>query len=467
MWIGVNCVAIEATIHGGFLLAESGRQQRLRNDCVGYAVTLPIMKNTCLTLFVASFVLLFASSQFTVAQDENWSRFRGNNGVGVSEARIPANWTKDSYRWQIDLPGTGHGSPAVWGNRIFLNAADVKGRQRLFVCIAADSGKILWQRKYKADTHKKHKSNSYATVTPAVDEKHVYTAWDNGGNIILTALAHDGSNAWSSDLGKVKGGHGFGVSPSVVGDLVILPNDQDGSSSLIAVNRDTGKIVWNIPRNSLRLTYSVPCLFEYEGAKPQLIFTNWHHGITGVDHMAGKVLWELDVFGKPDKERAIGSPVIAGDLIIGTCGFVTKKKHVVAIRPAGVNGAKESKEIWRIERSVPHIPTLLVEDERVWLWDDLGVITLLNRRDGEVIYRARIEGVAEKFFASPVYAGGVIFNVSANGKVVAIDAGDVFKQLASNDLKEKAQATPAIANGDMFIRTFSKLVCVKGLTKVN
>ncbi len=423
-----------------------------------------------LSIFLSLLAIqLLAFAPFADA-GENWPRFRGVNGQGVSAMRVPAKWSDNVIRWKIALPDVGHNSPVVWGKKVFLNCADAKGHKRLVICIDGDTGNQLWSRSFKTDTHKKHKFNSYATSTPACDAERVYACWATGGRIQMVALDHAGKDVWQRDLGPVKGGHGFGASPSVVGELVVLNNDQDGNSSLIALNRATGKTVWEIPRQSKRLTYSTPVLFESATSGKQLIFTNWTHGVTAIDPSNGKQLWELDVFAKPSPERAIGSPIIAGDYVIATCGFVTKKKHIVAIKPserAGKGGDRASpiiaaKEMWRIERSVPHVPTPLFVDGLVYFWDEGGVVTCVEWKSGDVVYRERVEGVQDKFYVSPVCAGNVIFGIAREGKVIALAKGREFKVLAVNDLDELTNGTPAIANGNMYVRTSGHLICVKG-----
>ena len=213
-----------------------------------------------------------------------------------------------------------------------------------------------------------------------------------------------------------------------------------------------GSIAWKVPRSSKRLTYSTPCILSGPAGRDMAVFTNWEHGITGLDPASGRVLWEKDVFGKPSPERAIGSPVVAGDLVIGTCGFVTKLKHAVALRADPATGAVE--EVWRIERSVPHIPTVLVVGERVYLWNDQGIVTCADRATGKVLWNERTPG---EYFGSPVCAGDRIFAVNKTGTVVVLAASDTFRILAENKLEETCHTTPALAGGRMYIRTYERL----------
>ena len=272
---------------------------------------------------------------------EAWARFRGPNGSGVSDADIPAKWDAENYRWKTELPGIGHGSPVVWGDKVFLLCGNEDTAARIPVCVGADDGEILWKLEFPALKHRHHKFNSVASTTPVADSERVVFSWGTQEKLTLAAFDHSGSKQWEADLGPVKGGHGFGASPVMYRNLVVINNDQDGASSLIAVDKTSGKKVWVIPRDSERLSYSSPVVLSGPEGREELVFTNWRHGITGVDAGKGEVLWEKSVFNQEKKERAIGSPVIAGELVIGTCGFVQNPKHVVALKHDGEGGVEE------------------------------------------------------------------------------------------------------------------------------
>ncbi|MBC8324963.1 MAG: PQQ-like beta-propeller repeat protein [Verrucomicrobia subdivision 3 bacterium] len=353
-------------------------------------------------------------------------------------------------QWKTPLPGTGHGSPVVWGKKIFLLCADQNTAARTVVCVNAEDGVILWNHAHAAGKHKHHKQNSFASSTPTVDGERVYFSWGTPEQLTIATYTLAGKLAWETHLGPVKGGHGFGASPILHEGLVILNNDQDGESSLIALDARTGKVKWNTPRQSKRLTYSTPVLF-----RDQLIFTNWTHGITGIDPANGKVLWENRVFPAASNERAIGSPIVAGNLVIGSCGFVTKLKHVVALRPKG----KLMEEVWRIEKSVPHIPTPLVLGENIFLWNDLGVVTCAEVATGKIRWSERAIR-SGKFFGSPVAADGKIYCAEASGTIVVLRGDGEFEPLAQNDLGETCHSTPAIANGAMYVRTYQTLFSI-------
>jgi outer membrane protein assembly factor BamB len=393
------------------------------------------------------------------ADAQEWARFRGPNGSGISPATLPARFSDKDYLWKVELPGLGHSSPILWGERIFVTAASKTGK-RLVLCLDAVSGKTHWTHESDGGKYHTHRRNTFATATPCADEKHVYVTWATPGQYIVQALDHEGRSKWQTDLGPYKSQHGMGVSPVVVGDLVIVPGDMDGKGGfLAALERDTGKVRWKTPRQSGNATYATPCLYQPQGRTPQLIFTNWKHGVTAIDPATGKVEWELSVFEPNRPERSIASPVVAGDLLLGTCGFVTAQKHLVAVRPGDLAQGVKPKEAWRIEKAVSYLPTPLVKDGLVFLCSEQGVATCLDRATGKTLWQERLEG---KFSASPVCAGERIFCVSDAGDVYVLAPTRKFQLLARNALGETVQATPAIANGRMYFRTARHLIAVGG-----
>lgn len=415
---------------------------------------------------------------------DNWPRFRGPNGSGVTEGvKLPAEWSEADFRWKIDLPGIGHGSPVVWGDRLFLLAASepparlkkrkgkngglvkpaagsAKPQRWIPVCVSTKDGSILWKQEITDGTqkHKGHRFNSPASTTPAVDGKRVVFTWGTPEKLTMAAFSHQGEKLWQSDLGPVSGGHGFAASPVLLGDLLILNNDQEkGGGSLLALDANTGAVKWTVKRQSQRLSYSVPCIFE-SGGRKLLAFVNWKHGFTIIDPQDGRVVAEKSVFNTKVNERAISSPVVYKDLIIGTCGFTANPKHCVAVRLKG----NQLEEVWRIERNVPHIPSLLVVGDKAYLWDDSGIVTCVKAATGEELWKGRVPGVEGKCFGSPVSDGEKIFCSDESGNINVIAVGDELKHLATNKLGELCRTTPAFGDGAMFVRTYGKLVAVEG-----
>jgi len=388
-----------------------------------------------------------------------WSRFRGPNGSGVSQAKtIPLRWTPDDYNWKLELPGAGHSSPVLWDERLWLTSADPETGQRWLLCFDAIAGKELWRKGFAFEKHKKHNNNSFASSTPAVDAERVYVLWQSKAASSLVALDHQGKELWTFDVGPFLGGHGGAVSPIVYDDLVILGNDHEGPSSLIALEADSGKLRWRMERHSTRATYATPCVYQPPGRKPELIFSDWEHGVTSVDPLTGEQNWEVSVFGS-QKERAIGSPVVAGDLVIATCGFVTAKKHLVVLRPHATAEGVQVEEVYRIERAVPHVPTPVIYNNLLLLWSEQGICTCVELETGEQVWQERVGG---RFSGSPVCVDGKLYAIDEDGVVVVLAASREFQELARNDLGELSRSTPAVAHGRMYLRTASHLICIGG-----
>jgi outer membrane protein assembly factor BamB len=263
-----------------------------------------------LGLLCTFFVLLVYAADLSA---QEWPRFRGPNGSGLGPAvDVPSAWTDKDYAWKVKLAGAGYSSPVLWGDKIFVTAGTAE--RRLVLCIDARDGHTLWTHDTPGSSYRLHKRNSYATSTPAADDRHVYVCWVTPAQFLVSALDHKGHPVWEKDLGSYPSQHGFGASPIVFDDMVIVAREQDGNGILVALDSRTGSIRWQVPRHGKNATYSTPCVYQPPGQAPALIFTNWQHGITAVDPHSGKVAWETSVFEPEKQERAIASPVVAGDL---------------------------------------------------------------------------------------------------------------------------------------------------------
>ena len=401
---------------------------------------------------VAIFVILVAAIAGPGrAAPANWPRFRGPNGSGLAPDDIPAQWSDSHRLWKVSLPGVGHGSPVVWGERVFLLSGREGAGERTALCVDASTGRVRWQRAYSLPYEPGHKFNSPASTTPAVDAERVYFSWSSPDTVFVLAFSHDGEPVWKADLGAMKRSHGFASSPIVHDELVILSNDQDRDSALIALDSRTGRLRWTSPRAENHSNYSTPCLYTPPGGRPQIIVSSWRLGVTGTDVATGRQVWQADVFPKERSERAIGSPIAVGEMVIANCAFVNGPKHVVALRPVPGGGMTEA---WRMEKTVPHVPCVIADQSRAYLWSDQGIVSCVRLEDGKLLWQER---ASRDIFGSPVLANGRLFAVDKSGTVTVLAAGDTFRILAKNELGELCQSTPAVAGGRMFIRTWEHL----------
>ena len=389
-------------------------------------------------------------------QAQDWTRFRGPNGTGIGEAdSIPLKWTEADYNWKVALPGgTGHGSPVVWGDKLFLLTANEPKGGAILLCLSTEDGRVLWRRDLEFPAWRHHKFNSLASSTPAVDARRVYVAWVTS-NQLLAAYDHNGNKIWDYDLGPHKSEHGPGASPMLYRDLVIFDNEHDGECSTIALDAAKGTVRWSTPRKAVRAAYCTPCIYEPDHGDPQLLLTSQAHGIYALDPLTGKVLWEYD---KAFDKRSVSSPVIADGVILGSCGSGGGGNYVVAVRPP--DSSTDKPELaYEVRKSAPYVPTSVAVGKNVYLWSDGGIVSCVRAATGDVLWQERAGG---NFFASPIAIGGRIINISTAGEVVIVKASDTFEVLARNDLGELCHSTPAVAGGRLYVRTAQHLYSIGG-----
>jgi len=386
----------------------------------------------------------------------NWPRFLGPNGRAVVQGvTFPATWTDADYVWKGTLKGGGHSSPVVWGNRVFITSGNQKTAARHIQCFKADDGAALWTKTYAGSPCRQNSLNAYAVTTPALDAERLYLSWATPERYVVVALTHAGEEVWRRDLGPWKSQHGYGGSPMVVGDTVILTNDQLGPSSIVALDGATGAIRWKTPRPTKdKSAYAVPCLFRSSTGSRHLVVISKAAGVAGLDPATGRVLWQA---ADTMPQRVVSSPTLAGDLVLGTCGTGGRGKHLIAIRPPASDGGK-AEVAWTVTKDAPYVPTSIFYDGWVLLWSDKGVVSCVEAATGERIWSQRVGGGT--YYASPILVGDKVYNTSTTGEMVVLKAGKVFEELGRNDLGEKCQATPAVAGGRMFIRTWSRLMAL-------
>jgi len=401
--------------------------------------------------------LLTALWSLTAAAQE-WPRFRGPNGAGQSDATtVPLSWRLEECLWRVELPGVGYSSPVVHGERVFVTSANEADGTRTIRCHSATTGELAWEKTYPSATYKKHKDCALASATPALDQERLYTTWVTPQEYLVLALDQaTGEEKWRRDLGPFKFMHGYGGSPIVFEGLVIVPDDQEkgGASSLVALAAATGALRWQVDRRTDRAAYSTPCLYQPAGSPAQLIVASSAEGISSLDPATGKVNWQVAL---TDSERVVFSPVVAGDLILAGCGSGGAGKRLIAVRPGDLAKETPGEEAYEVKGGLPYVPTPIAHQGLLVLWGDSGVVSCLDAATGEDHWRERVEGT---FYGSPVRVGERLYCVSRQGKMVVLAAAKEFKQLAEFDLGEPSFATPAVANGVMFLRTHSHLMAV-------
>jgi len=402
-------------------------------------------------------VLAVIVSSACFGGEPSWARFRGPNGSGQSDfANIPLKWTIKDYRWRVELPGVGHSSPVVCGDRVVVTSADEKDATLIVLCLQASDGRRLWRHDLSARVYAKSSLNTYASSTPALDTEHAYVASTTPEQYTVVSLdLKDGRRVWRRELGPYDSEHGFGASPIVWEDLLIVPNDQDGPSSVFALDRATGVTRWRVERRVEKAAFATPCIFHRDGEKPQLILSSWANGVTSLDPRTGKRNWELPVF----QCRVVGSPMVAAGMVFAAAGGGGIGRQMVAIRPGDPGQATEAKVVYRIETAIPYVPTPVAKGNLVFLWQDHGIVSCLDAPTGKVHWRERVGG---DYFSSPVRVGDRIYCPSRTGEMLVLAASERYQLLARFPLGERTHSTPALANGRMYLRTVSHLMVIEG-----
>ncbi len=408
---------------------------------------------------VACLALIAAGLIVRTAPAEDWARFRGPNGSGMAADAFSKPIREADLDWKVDLPGIGHSSPAVRtdpavGDRVYLTCGDGKTAERTILCLCGKDGHVLWRVSYPSHPYPQHRENNFASSSPAVDELGVYVSFTTPGEYTVVALGHDGKERWRQTLGAFTSQWGSGASPIVVGEMLIVSNDQEGpQSSIIALDRQSGKKVWVAQRKSSDKTSSAtPCLYTPPGGKPQLLVTSKASGITAIDVRTGEAVWQL---GDALNARTIGSPLVIGDEeLLATCGEGSSNRQLVAIHAPAAGPAAT---LFKLTKIPPYVPTALVKGKLLFLWSDNGTLSCVAAATGDTIWTEKLGG---EFYGSPVCCGDTLWAMSNRGELIGVRATDHFELVSRLDLGDTTHATPAVANGRMYLRTASHLACV-------
>jgi outer membrane protein assembly factor BamB len=386
------------------------------------------------------------------ARAEEWPGWRGPRGDGTSEEKdVPLHWGRtDNVAWKTPIPGKGHSSPVVWGDRVFLTTCLEKQQQRVLLCLDRRDGKVLWQRVVlTAPLEKKHKLNSYASSTPATDGRHVWVSFLAVANMEVACYDLDGNKVWQVSPGEFHSVHGFCSPPVLYKDTVILNGDQDDPRAfVVALEKETGKERWRIRRPGLR-SYCPPLIVDAAG-RTQMVLSG-SKCVAGYDPDTGKQLWVLD----GPTEQFVASLVYGDGLFFLTCGF--PERHLMAIRPDGDGNVTGTHVAWRHPRGpAGYVPSPIAHGDYFFVVSDEGLAGCYEAKTGKEMWTHRL-GVHHS--ASPVSAGDYLYFPADDGTTYVLKAGPTFDVVSENDLGEDCSASPAISRGQVFIRTLENLYC--------
>ncbi len=388
------------------------------------------------------------------ARAENWPAWRGPRLDGISlEQNLPVHWNSTSnIAWKTALPGFGHASPIVWGDRVFTVAVVSNDQARVLLSIDRKTGKLLWQQTVLvAPLEKRHTLNSHASSTPATDGEMVYVAFLDGREMLVAAYDFTGRQRWLVRPGPFSSMHGFCSSPILHGDLVIVNGDHDGDSYLVALRRADGSVAWKTPRENHTRSYCVPIIKELAG-RTQMILSG-DKCVASYDPRTGRRHWMID----GPTEQFVASVVYneRADLLFVTGGF--PDHHILAVKPDGTgNLTRTDKIVWRTHKGVSYVPSPISEGDYFLVVSDAGVAHCFVAKTGEIAWAERLG----EHHASLASAGGLVYFLNDNGVMRVVRPGPKFDLVAQNELGERTFASPALSQGQILIRTDQHLFCI-------
>ena len=443
------------------------------------------MRNCCLASFMAFLVVFDISAQDVSAQQVE--RFRGSDATGVSadDPRLPDEWTTEqNVRWKATVPGWGWSSPIVSGNRVFVTSVVNdeeyeepqaglylgRGRQEppdgthhwMVYCYDLNNGALLWS----TETHSgapqipRHPKSTYASETPVTDGERLYVLF---GDVGLYCLNLDGELIWSQEIEPKKTlfGYGAAASPVVVNDLVVMVYDNMEESYVAAYDKQTGEERWNVPRDEIS-TWATPFVWKHD-QRTEIVIPGREK--SRAYDLEGNLLWSLS---GPMSNLVIPSPFASNGLLYITSGYIgDKERPVYAIRP-GASGEIEvedeasthEKLAWYLPQGGPYNTSPIVYRDRYYTLYDRGFLTSHNATTGEEVFGKQRFAPGASFTASPWAYNGKLFFLSETGDTYVVESNDEFTLLKTNSLDELCIATPYVSQGNLLIRTASKIYCL-------
>jgi len=395
-----------------------------------------------------------------VAGAEEWPAWRGPRGDGTSaETGVPTSWSAaENIAWKVPIPGKGHSSPIVWGDRVFVTTCLEGEKKRMLLCLDRRGGKLLWDRVVvTAPLEKKHDLNSYASSTPATDGERVYVSFLEAPHIRMAAYDMDGREVWRRSPGEFQSMHGFCSSLILYKDMVILNGDQDAKDAkafIVALDRATGGERWRADRPNRIRSYSPPLVAEAAG-KAQMVLSG-SKCVASYDPNTGKPIWIVD----GPTEQFVASMVFTDGLFCITGGYPSL--HILGIRPDGAGNVTNSHVAWHVRKNPSYVPSPIAAGKWFFVVSDAGTLSCIEARTGEYVWQ---QPIARHVSPSPVSAAGNLYFLDDDGTTTLVKAGPAFELVAKNALGEPCRASPAVSRGQIFIRTASHLYCIGAAAK--
>jgi outer membrane protein assembly factor BamB len=415
-----------------------------------------------------AFVLSFGFTARLPATD-NWPQFRGPDGNGHADSPgLPLQWSEtNGVRWKTPIHDKGWSSPVIWADQIWVSTASEDGHELFAVCLDRATGRV--ERDLKlfdvANPQFCHKFNSYASPTPVIEEGRIYVTFGSPGTACLDT--ETGRVLWDRRDLVCNHFRGAGSSPILYGNLLIMNFDGSDFQYVIALDKRTGKTVWKTDRSidyqdltpegkpegdgDFRKAFSTPHVARVNGVP--MLFSIGAKAAYAYEPLTGKEIWRVEERGQ---HSASTRPVVGEGLVIYPTGF--SKGQLLAVRPGGRGNVTATHVAWRVKRSVPNKPSVLLVDGSVYMVDDGGIASCLEAKTGRVVWSERVGG---NYSASPIYANGQIYCCSEEGKTTVFAASREFKALAVNQIDDGIMASPAVSGNALYLRGKSGLYCIE------
>jgi outer membrane protein assembly factor BamB len=411
-------------------------------------------------LIAGAFLVCLAGS--TVLAD-NWPQWRGPflNGIS-SEKNLPTRWSvEDNVTWKLAMPSWTGATPVIWGERIFLNVAD--GNDLFLWCVDRTKGEPVWKKPLGSGNTKMRKQNM-SSPSPVTDGKNV---WVMTGTGVLKAFDFAGAELWAREIQKDYGrfglNWGYASSPLLYEDALFVQvlhgMKTDDPSYLLRIDKKTGKTIWRVERPTNAISespdsYTTPALVR-QGNSAEIVITGGDC-VTGHDPATGKELWRANGLN-PDNNpnyRIVASPVVYENIVYAP----TRVKPLLALQAGGRGDVTRSNRLWAFDHG-PDVPTPVTDGKYFYVVDDRGVMWCLDAKTGQEIWGPqRIKPAT--YSSSPVLADDKLYVTNEEGLTTVLKAGPKFEVLAQNNLNDYTLSSPAISDGQIFIRTAQYLYCI-------
>ena len=397
--------------------------------------------------------MFFVLMSQAVTKAQNWPQWRGPNGDGTSsETNLPTQWDSEkNVLWKSPVPGIGHSSPIVWGDRLFTITAKPESQEKILLCYDTKNGDLLWQViVLKTKLENKHNDNSFASGTPATDGTYIYVSFLDGEYVTVAAYDFTGKQIWLQRPGTFSSPHGYSCSPVLYKDKVIINGDSKGDSFVAALSRTDGHTIWKVPHNNPAHSFSTPIFREIAG-RMQMIFCG-NKEITSYNPDDGSRYW----FVSGPSEDFCSSPVYnekSGLLLISSAW---PQRHLLAIKPDGNGDVTGSHVVWRSTEGAFYVPSPISVGEYLLSTMMNGQVHCIEAATGKILWKENLG----KQYASPVLVNGLVYMPNDAGVITIIKPGPTFESIAKNSIGETMFASPAISNGRIYLRGANHIFCI-------